>query len=223
MTALRVVVAEDHLLVREGITALLTAGPEIEVVGVVGDADALVEAVAAHRPDAVLTDIRMPPGHGLDGITAALRIRRDWLGTGVVVLSQHLEEAYVAALFAEGAQGLAYLLKERVAQRAELVRALRETASGGSLLDPRVVESLVAARDRQTRLARLTARERQVLAMMAEGMSNPSIASRLHLSLSSVEKHVTTIFTALEVGPERQTHRRVVAVLEYLRLRDNPA
>ena len=215
----RVVLADDHLLVREGVRTLLEAGDDIEVAASVSDADELLEATERFRPDAVLTDIRMPPGDGLDGIHAALKIRRRHPHIGVVVLSQHLEPAYAVELFSAGSVGLGYLLKERIGQRDELVHALKETARGGSVLDARVVDALVSARSAEdaSPIAALVPRERQVLGLMAQGLSNPSIAAELHLSLSSIEKHVNAIFASLGLVAEPTTHRRVTAVLTYLR------
>jgi DNA-binding NarL/FixJ family response regulator len=212
---LRVVLADDHYLVREGLLALLSPVPGLEVVAVVGDAVALLEVVAQHRPDAVLTDIRMPPGRATDGIDAALTIRAQSDATGVVVLSQHLEEAYVRALFSAGSSGLGYLLKERIGQRDDVVDALHRTARGESVLDRTVVDVLLA-QPRVDRLAPLTDREREVLALMATGLTNPVIADRMHLSLSSVEKHVGSIFTKLDLGDDRSVHRRVAAVVAHL-------
>jgi DNA-binding NarL/FixJ family response regulator len=217
MSTLRIVVADDHLLVRAGVVALLGTDPGVEVVAEAADAGSLREAVEVHRPDAVLTDIRMPPGHGVDGITVAVETRRRHPGTGVVVLSQHLERAYVLRLFAEGTGGLGYLLKDRVGDRAELLRALRETAAGGSVLDPQVVEAAVTGRASSAALDRLAPREREVLELMAEGLSNPAVAARLHVSLSSVEKAVSAIFTKLDLPEAGGTNRRVSAVLELLR------
>jgi DNA-binding NarL/FixJ family response regulator len=211
---LRVVVADDHYLVREGIAALLT-GDDVEVVAAVADADALTDAVDDHRPDAVLTDIRMPPHNATDGIDAARRIRRRHPAIGVVVLSQHLEDEYVRALFADGSAGLGYLLKERIGQRAELLDALRRTARGDSVLDRSVVDVLLA-KPQANRLSVLTDREREVLGHMATGLPNAAIADRMYLSLSSVEKHVSAIFAKLDLGEEQATHRRVAAVLTYL-------
>lgn len=212
---LRVVVADDHLLVREGVVGLLHAGDDVTVVASVARADDLLAAVDEYLPDAVLTDIRMPPGEGLDGIAAARELRRRHADAGVVVLSQHLETEYVTDLFRDGTAGLGYLLKDRIGHREHLVQALHESAAGGSVIDPRVVEVLV--RQDRSRLRDLAGREAEVLALMAEGCSNPAIAGRLHLSLSSVEKHVNAIFTKLGLSPERETHRRVMAVLSYLR------
>ena len=211
---LHVVVADDHYLVREGIAALLT-GDDVEVVAAVADADALMDAVDVHRPDAVLTDIRMPPHNATDGIDAARRIRRRHPAIGVVVLSQHLEDEYVRALFADGSAGLGYLLKERIGQRAELLDALRRTARGDSVLDRSVVDVLLA-KPQANRLSVLTDREREVLGHMATGLPNAAIADRMYLSLSSVEKHVSAIFAKLDLGEEQATHRRVAAVLTYL-------
>ncbi len=211
---LRVILAEDHYLVREGLAGLLASAPDVVVVEAVADADRLLAAVAEHRPDAVLTDIRMPPDHGTDGIRAALRIRREHPETGVVVLSQHLEEGYARELFAEGSAGLGYLLKERVGRRDEVVDALRRTARGESVLDRGVVDLLVGRAGRRP-LDELSDRERDVLALMAEGFTNRTIADRLHLSLSSVEKHVSAIFTKLDLG-EPTVERRVAAVLAWL-------
>lgn len=219
MNTLRVAVAEDHLLVREGVVSLLTSVGDIEVVAQVGDATSLLAAVSTHRPDAVLTDIRMPPGNATDGIDAALQIRRSWPGTGVVVLSQHLDEAYVRALFEDGAQGLGYLLKERVGERDVLTDALHRTAAGESVLDRAVVDVLVSGGGERGRLGRLSNRERDVLALMAEGHGNAAVAERLHVSRSSVEKHVSAIFTKLDLNEDADVHRRVAAVLTWLRER----
>ncbi len=204
--------ADDHFLVREGLAALLTSAPDVRVCEATADADALLAAVARHRPNAVLTDIRMPPDHATDGLRAALAIRRSHPATGVVVLSQHLDEAYVRELFVDGSAGIGYLLKERIGRRDEVVDALRRTARGESVLDRSVVDLLVAGPDR---LGVLTDRERDVLAHMAEGLTNSAIAARLYLSLSSVEKHVSAIFTKLDLD-EPSVDRRVAAVLAWL-------
>jgi DNA-binding NarL/FixJ family response regulator len=210
---LRVVLADDHYVVRAGVEALLRDAPGVEVVGLAANGDELLAEVEKAHPDAVLTDIRMP--HRTEGIQAALAIRARWPDVGVVVLSQHLEEPYVRALFAQGSAGLGYLLKERVGQRDELVDALRRTARGESVLDRRVVDLLIGPVQPRL-LDALTSRERDVLAAMATGGSNPSIAGRLHLSLSSVEKHVTAIFLKLGVADGTEIHRRVAAVVAYL-------
>jgi DNA-binding NarL/FixJ family response regulator len=217
-----VVIAEDNYLVREGTRQLLEIGGAVQVTAAVGTAVELLAAVAADPPDAVVTDIRMPPGHRLEGITAALEIRRRHREVGVVVLSNHADDEYALQLFADGTAGLAYLLKERVGDRAELLRAITETAAGRSVIDPVVVESLVRRRISEERdgtasaLSTLTPRERTVLDQMAAGLSNTAIAERLHLSRSAIEKHVSAIFTKLGLVDEPATHRRVAAVVTYL-------
>jgi DNA-binding NarL/FixJ family response regulator len=217
--ALRVVFAEDNYLVREGTAALLAEVGDVELVASVGDRDALLAAVEDHRPDAVLTDIRMPPTNTTEGIEAARRIRADHPETGVVVLSQFAEEDYAYELLKDGAEGLGYLLKERVADVEEIARALRDVAGGGSVLDPKVVEGLVARRDReaQSPMARLTDREREVLSLMAEGKNNAAIASSLFLTERAIEKHINSLFHKLGLSEEPHVHRRVMAVLTFLR------
>ena len=224
MSRLRVVVADDSYLVRAGVCRLLADGDEIEICAEAGSGPELLDAVRAHRPDAVLTDIRMPPGHGLEGIDAARRIREEHPGTGVVVLSQHADAAYAQALFRDGTDGLAYLLKERVGDREELVRALRTTADGGSVVDPHVVDVLVASQVRRARspLATLTARELEVLREMAGGRTNGAIAGRLFVSESAVSKHVGAIFTKLGLGEDVGVDRRVRAVLAYVQTGSAP-
>lgn len=216
---MRVVFAEDDYLVREGIAALLGEAEGVEIVEAVADLDALLAAVERQQPDAVLTDIRMPPTKTTEGIQAALRIRREHSGTGVVVLSQYAEEEYAYELLKEGAEGLGYLLKERVADVEEIVRALRDVAAGGSVLDPRVVEGLVSRRDREAHspLARLTVREREVLGLMAEGKNNAAVAASLFLTERAVEKHINSLFHKLGLSEEPNVHRRVMAVLTFLR------
>jgi DNA-binding NarL/FixJ family response regulator len=217
--ALRIVFAEDDYLVREGTAALLAEVEDLEVVDTVADAEALLASVAAHGPDAVLTDIRMPPTKTTEGIDAARRIRADHPGTGVVVLSQYAEEEYAYELLKDGAEGLGYLLKERVADVEEIARALRDVADGGSVLDPKVVEGLVARRDREaiSPLAHLTEREREVLSLMAEGKNNAAIAASLSLTERAVEKHINSLFHKLGLSEEPNVHRRVMAVLTFLR------
>ena len=214
-TVLRVVVADDSFLVREGTVRLLAAGGDVDVVGAAEDAPTLLRLVAERRPDVVLTDVRMPSG--TEGIDAALEIRRA-SGTGVVLLSQHADPAYALALLRGGTSGLSYLLKERVGDRAELVQALRTTAAGGSVVDAVVVGQLMSREDRRpdSPLRSLTDRERDVLAAMARGQSNPGIGAELHLSVSAVEKHVNAIFTKLGLAADAAVHRRVAAVLAYL-------
>lgn len=218
-TRLRVVVAEDDLLTREGVCRLLESDGTIEVVAATGDAESLLAAVADHRPDAVLTDIRMPPDHHTEGIVAARRIRGEHPGTGVVVLSQHADAAYVVDLFVDGATGLGYLLKERVADPVQLVHALHETSRGGSVVDPVLVDTLVRRRRlaAESGLDSLTPRELDVLRQMAAGLSNAAIARSLSLSESSVEKASNTLFAKLGLTDEPTVHRRVSAVVTYLR------
>jgi DNA-binding NarL/FixJ family response regulator len=215
---LRVVLAEDNYLVREGTRRLLEDSGEIDVVAAVGNAEELRDAVRRFAPQAVLTDIRMPPGHHMEGIEAAHAIRRDHPGTGVVVLSQHTDEVYAFALLRDGTGGLAYLLKDRLGDVEDLIRALREVARGGSVIDPVVVEGLVGRRTRAARspLASLTTRELDVLREMAQGKTNAGIEQALHLSSSTVEKHVNSIFGKLGLG-EEPVHRRVAAVIAFLR------
>ena len=216
---MRVVFAEDNYLVREGTAALLADREDVEVVASVGDLDALLASVEEHRPDVVLTDIRMPPTGTTEGIDAALLIRRDHPGTGVVVLSQYDDPEYAFTLLREGAEGLGYLLKERVADIDEVVRALERVAAGGSVLDPKVVEGLVTRREREERspLAQLTPREREVLGLMAEGKNNAAVAKSLFLTERAVEKHINSLFHKLGLSEEPNVHRRVRAVLTFLR------
>jgi DNA-binding NarL/FixJ family response regulator len=216
--ALRVVFADDNYLVREGVSALLAEVEDVDLVDTAADPHSLMRSVAEHTPDAVLTDIRMPPTQTNEGIEAARRIRAEYPGTGVVVLSQYVEEDYVAELLADGVAGMGYLLKERVSDLAELVRALHEVARGGSVLDPKVVEGLLARRagDARSPLLGLTEREREVLQQMATGRNNATIAKTLFMSDRAVEKHIGSVFQKLGLGDEREVNRRVVAVLTYL-------
>jgi DNA-binding NarL/FixJ family response regulator len=216
--ALRVVFAEDNFLVREGTAALLAAVDGVDLVATVSDLDTLLGAVEDQHPDVVLTDIRMPPSHSTEGIEAARKIRSDHPDIGVVVLSQFAEEDYAYDLLKDGAAGLGYLLKERVADIDELVRALHEVARGGSVLDPKVVEGLVARKDRlaHSPLAQLTDREREVLEQMAQGKNNASIAKSLFLTERAVEKHINSLFHKLNLSDESDVHRRVMAVLAFL-------
>ncbi|HEY8840609.1 MAG TPA: response regulator transcription factor [Candidatus Dormibacteraeota bacterium] len=222
---LRVVIAEDNYLVREGTRRLLEDSGEIEVLASVSNAEELLRAVDDLRPDAVLTDIRMPPGHRVEGIEAAHAIRKKHPSIGVVVLSQHSDAAYAVQLLKDGTEGLAYLLKTRVGELDELLHALREVAAGRSVVDSGVVERLVDFRSRQVEspLRLLSEREIEVLREMAEGKSNSSIASGLNLSESSVEKYVNTIFSKLGLSEERLLSRRVAAVLAYLRAASTPS
>lgn len=216
---IRVVFAEDNYLVREGTAALLATSDEVELVGTASDRDELLAEVESLTPDAVLTDIRMPPTNSNEGIEAAKKIRADHPTIGVVVLSQFAEEEYAYELLKDGAAGLGYLLKERVADIDELVRALEEVSRGGSVLDPKVVEALVAAKDRMAHspLASLTDREREVLQHMAQGQNNAAIAKALFLTERAVEKHINSLFHKLDLTEEPDVHRRVMAVLAFLR------
>jgi DNA-binding NarL/FixJ family response regulator len=215
---LRIVFAEDNYLVREGTVALLAETGEIDVVATAASKDELLASVAEHAPDAVLTDIRMPPTGTDEGITAAREIRAQHPEIGVVVLSQFADDAYAYDLLRDGAAGLGYLLKERVADVEEVVRALSEVAKGGSVLDPRVVEALVSAKDRMAHspLASLTDREREVLSLMAQGRNNAGIAETLFLTERAVEKHINSMFHKLGLTEEPNVHRRVMAVLAFL-------
>jgi DNA-binding NarL/FixJ family response regulator len=221
----RVVFAEDNYLVREGTAALLSTSGEVDLVATASDLDGLLAAVESERPDAVLTDIRMPPTNATEGIDAARKIREQHPDVGVVVLSQYAEEDYAYELLKDGAAGLGYLLKERVADLTELVRALNEVAKGGSVLDPRVVEALVARKDRAAHspLAQLTEREREVLGHMAQGQNNAAIARSLFLTERAVEKHINSLFHKLGLSEEPDVHRRVMAVLAFLREGEHPA
>jgi DNA-binding NarL/FixJ family response regulator len=214
----RVVFAEDNYLVREGTAALLKGSDEVELVGTAESLDELLAAVEELEPDVVLTDIRMPPSNTTEGIDAARRIRADHPEIGVVVLSQFAEEEYAFELLRDGAAGLGYLLKERVANLDEIVRALNEVAKGGSVLDPKVVEALVAAKDRMAHspLATLTEREREVLENMAQGKNNAAIAKSMFLTERAVEKHINSLFHKLGLSEEVDVHRRVMAVLAFL-------
>jgi len=219
----RVVFAEDNYLVREGTSALLQSTDEIELVGTATDFEELLIAVDELRPDAVLTDIRMPPTNTTEGIDAARKIRGEHPDIGVVVLSQFADEAYAYELLKDGAAGLGYLLKERIANVEELVRALNEVAKGGSVLDPKVVEALVSAKERMAHspLAQLTDREREVLEHMAQGKNNAAIAKSLFLTERAVEKHINSLFHKLALSEETEVHRRVMAVLAFLREREH--
>lgn len=214
-----VVIADDHYLVREGTRRLLEASGEVKVLATVEDGEQLKEAVSRLGPDAVVVDIRMPPSHQMEGIEAAHHIRAQAPTVGVVVLSQHANSLYAFELFKQGTAGLAYLLKDRVTDLDELLRALREVVNGGSVIDPIVVEELMTRPSSTPALLldSMTARERDVLAAMAQGRSNSGIADSLYISGSAVEKHITSIFDkiGLPVG-EADTHRRVAAVLAFL-------
>ena len=215
---LRIVVAEDNLLVREGVVTVLDHQPELEVCGACGSYDELLATVAAEKPDVVLTDIRMPPTGTDEGIRAALALRESNPEIGVVVLSQYVDPAYALALLEGGSEGRAYLLKERVSDAAQIVHAIEEVARGGSVIDPLVVEALVANRTSKasSALERLTPREREVLEQMAQGRNNAGIAQALFLSERAVEKHINSLFSKLGLSEEPDVHRRVKAVLLFL-------
>ncbi len=216
-TNLRLVVADDVLIAREGIVRMLESQDGIEVVAVCRDLPELLAAVEEHRPDAVLTDILMPPDWTDEGIRAASMLRQSHPDVGVVVLSQHTDAAWALELFARGSERRAYLLKERVSEPAQLVSAVREVAGGGSVVDPKVVEALMAANiRRRSALDQLSQRELEVLAEIAQGKSNAAVASSLYLSLRAVEKHINSLFAKLGLGGETDVHRRVKAVLLYL-------
>jgi DNA-binding NarL/FixJ family response regulator len=212
---MRIVVAEDSVLLREGIVRLLEdAG--LEVVGQAGDADDLLRKVLAHRPDVAVVDVRMPPTDTDDGLQAALEIRRRLPETGVLVLSQYVEEGYALELVAAGAERTGYLLKDRVADVEQFVDAVTRVGEGGSVLDPTVVATLLGRRRRDDPLEALTERERDVLGLMAEGRSNQAIAERLVVTERAIEKHVTSIFSKFGLHPTAEDHRRVLAVLTFL-------
>jgi DNA-binding NarL/FixJ family response regulator len=215
---IRLVLAEDHYLVREGLRRLLETEPDLEVVAACADLDSLLAAVDAERPDVVLTDIRMPPGDSDEGIQAAERLRETNPAVGVVVLSQYANPTYALALLKGGSAGRAYLLKERVDDLGQLAAAIRAVAEGGSVIDPKVVEALVAenARGERSPLNELTPRERDVLREIAEGKNNAAIAAALFLTERSVEKVIHSIFLKLGLTWETAVHKRVKAVILYL-------
>jgi DNA-binding NarL/FixJ family response regulator len=212
---MRVVLADDSVLLREGIARLL-AEAGLEVVAQAGDAADLLRKVNAHRPDVAVVDVRMPPTHTDEGLKAAAEIRERWPETGVLVLSQYVEEAYAIELLAGDAGGIGYLLKDRVADLDRFVESVRRVGTGGSALDPEVVSRLLGRHRRDDPLAELTPRERDVLELMAEGRSNHAIAEGLVVTDRAVEKHVTSIFGKLGLPPTQDDHRRVLAVLTYL-------
>lgn len=213
--ALRIVIAEDSVLLREGLVRLLSdAG--MEVVQACSDAEQLLRAVAAHQPDLALVDVRMPPTFTDEGVRAALVIRQEHPDTAVLVLSQYVEENYATDLVAGRPTGVGYILKDRVADVADFVEAVRRVAGGGTALDPELVLQLLTRARRRDPLQRLTPRESQVLALMAEGRSNTAIAAALVVSEGAVEKHVSGIFTKLDLSPAETDHRRVLAVLRWM-------
>ena len=213
---LRVVIAEDSGLLREGLARLLVdAG--LDVVATVGDGAGLISAAEQHRPDIAVVDVRMPPGYRDEGLKAAIEIRHRLPDLTVLVLSQYVEERYGAELLESGAVGVGYLLKDRVADVSDFIKAVHDVASGGTVLDPEVVSQLLSRRRRDGRLAALTPREREVLSLMAEGRSNHAIARTLYVTEGAVEKHVKNIFGKLGLAQTGADHRRVLAVLTYLR------
>jgi DNA-binding NarL/FixJ family response regulator len=213
---MRIVIAEDSAVIRAGLTEILT-DRGYEIVAAVGDAEALKDAVAAEKPDVAIVDVRMPPSHTDEGLRAAIAIRRDHPGVGILVFSQYIETRYAADLLAgRSSGGVGYLLKDRVANVAEFTDAITRIAAGGTALDPEVVSGLLNASRHASTLGTLTAREQDVLALMAEGRSNSAIAERIFVSERAVEKHISNIFTKLNLPPSDSDHRRVLAVLAYL-------
>jgi DNA-binding NarL/FixJ family response regulator len=212
---MRVVIADDAVLLREGLVRLLTENGH-DVVAAVGDGDSLVEAIEEHRPDVSIVDVRMPPSHTDEGLRAAVTARARVPRTPILVLSQYVEVSYADDLLADRAGAVGYLLKDRVAAIAEFLDAVGRVAAGGTVLDPEVVSQLLVRRRRDDPLRELTPREREVLSLMAEGRSNTAIARILVVSDGAVEKHVRNIFTKLQLPPDEEQHRRVLAVLAYL-------
>ena len=212
---LRVVIADDHALLLQGLASMLEAHG-FDVVAQAGDADDLVRKVGAHHPDAAVIDIRMPPTNTDDGLRAAVAIRKAHPKVGVLVLSQYVEAAYALELIGDDARGVGYLLKDRIADFDEFAGALRRVAAGGSVLDPEVVRWMLGRTREASPLAELTAREREVLGLLAEGCSNQGVARRIVVSERAVEKHVTSILSKLSLPAEPEAHRRVLAVLAYL-------
>ncbi|KOT87482.1 LuxR family transcriptional regulator [Streptomyces rimosus subsp. pseudoverticillatus] len=212
---MRVVIAEDSAILRDGLVQLL-ALRGVEVAAAVGDAESLRAVVAEHRPDAAVVDIRLPPGHTDEGLRAAVAIRRDHPGTGVLIFSQYVETKYATQLLGGGAAGVGYLLKERVVDIGEFVDALERVAAGGTALDPEVVTQFFGAGRRANALDTLTPREREVLAQMAQGRTNQAIAAACTVTERAVEKHIAHIFTKLDLPPSETDHRRVLAVLRYM-------
>ena len=211
---MRIIIADDAVLLREGAARLLEdAG--FEVVGQAGDAEDLLRKVRGHKPDVAIVDVRMPPDNTDDGLRAALEIRRELPGVGILLLSQYVEDRYIGELLGSGTEGIGYLLKDRVAEVDRFTDAVRRVGTGGSVLDPEVVAQMVGRREEP--LSELTERERQVLALMAEGYSNRAIAETIFVSERAVERHVTNIFSKLRLEATGQEHRRVLAVLRYLR------
>ncbi|HEY5834402.1 response regulator transcription factor [Streptomyces sp.] len=216
--SIRVVLAEDNYLLRAGITGLLAAVPEVELLASVEDQESLLSAVAQHRPDVVITDIRMPPTHTTEGLVAAALVRQQYPGTGVILLTQFADPEYAMELLRDGAEGAGYLLKEHIADLDELTRSLHQVASGGTALDPLLVEALVHRKTSSEDLAlsRLSPREREVLEHMAQGKNNAAIARSLVLTEKSVQKHINSLFSKLGISGSTDLDRRVAAVLALL-------
>jgi DNA-binding NarL/FixJ family response regulator len=212
---MRIVIAEDSVLLREGMVRLVTEAG-FEVVGQAGDGDELVRKVRGHKPDVAVIDIRMPPGHSDEGIRAAHEIREFDPTVGILVLSQYVDEHYALALLGDGAEGIGYLLKDRITEVERFVEAVKRVAGGGSVLDPEVVAHMLGRRRDDRPLAGLSPREREVLELMAQGLSNKAICDQLVVSERAVEHHVTSIFSKLDLPSSGQEHRRVLAVLTYL-------
>jgi len=211
----RIVIGEDDALLREGLALLLRA-ESLDVVATAGDAEELLEAVETHRPDVALVDVRMPPTHTDEGIRAAVEARRRYPKLAILVLSAHVEQAFATELLAGGSTGLGYLLKERVGRVEQFLEALHRVAGGGTAIDPDVVTQLLARTRSDPRLERLSPRERDVLALMAEGLGNSAIAERLVVTDGAVHKHIRSIFAKLDLPPDDENDRRVTAVLRYL-------
>jgi DNA-binding NarL/FixJ family response regulator len=213
---MRIVIADDAVLLREGAARLLEEAG-FEVVAQAGDAEDLLRKVGGHKPDVAIIDVRMPPGNEADGLEAALVIRDELPKVGILLLSQYVEDRYLAQLLGAGAQGVGYLLKDRVAEVERLREAVERVAAGGSVLDPEIVAQMVGRHRDEDPLDALTDREREVLGLMAEGRTNRAIAAELYVSERAIERHITSIFTKLGLPTSEQDHRRVLAVLAYLR------
>jgi DNA-binding NarL/FixJ family response regulator len=214
---MRVVIAEDSVMLREGLIRLLSEH-DAEIVAAVDNGDALVDAVTTHRPDVSIVDVRMPPTFRDEGLRAAIEARRRVPDTPILVFSQYVEERYAAELLEGGTRGIGYLLKDRVADVRDFINAVKQVCAGGTVLDPEVVAQLVTRRRRDDRLSGLTPREHEVLALMAEGKTNAAIADALYISEGTVEKHIRGIFSRLQLEDAETMHRRVLAVLTFLRL-----
>jgi len=212
---MRIVIAEDSVLLRAGLTRILADAGE-EIVATVGDADALIGVVERNLPDLAIVDVRMPPTHTDDGLRAALTIRKRWPAVGILVLSQYVEERYATELLANDTRAIGYLLKDRIADVSDFIEAVRRVGGGGTALDPEVVSQLLARSRQSDPLAALSPREREVLALMAEGRTNAAIARTLIVSDKAIEKHVSNIFMKLDLPPSDSEHRRVLAVLRWL-------